>query len=46
MKIANPLEDGSKPKRVIYGKDEMNLAEFPGGTLAHRLSPEVKTLRL
>ena len=33
------------PQRNSEAKDEMNLAEFPLCALAHRLKPEVKTLR-
>jgi hypothetical protein len=40
-RIEEPLMLQPNPK----GKDEMNLAEFPLCALAHRLPPEVKTLR-
>lgn len=33
------------PQKNCEAKDEMNLAEFPLCALAHRLKPEVKTLR-
>jgi hypothetical protein len=39
------IEVDSMPQRHCDAKDEMNLAEFPLCSLAHRLSPEVKTLR-
>ncbi len=39
------IEDDSMPQRNCEARDEMNLAEFPLCALAHRLRPEVKTLR-
>lgn len=39
------IEDEVMPQRNCEAKDEMNLAEFPLCALAHRLKPEVKTLR-
>ena len=45
MKTEFHIEDNQMPQRITEGKDEMNLAEFPLCALAHRLSPEVKTLR-
>ena len=39
------IEDNRMPQRNGEAKDEMNLAEFPLCALAHRLNPEVKTLR-
>ncbi len=39
------IEDEVMPQRNCEAKDEMNLAEFPLCALAHRLNPEVKTLR-
>lgn len=39
------IEDELMPQRNGEAKDEMNLAEFPLCALAHRLNPEVKTLR-
>ena len=39
------IEDEVMPQRNCDAKDEMNLAEFPLCALAHRLNPEVKTLR-
>jgi hypothetical protein len=39
------IEDELMPQKNCEAKDEMNLAEFPLCALAHRLKPEVKTLR-
>ena len=32
------------PPKIIEGKDELNLAEFPLSAIADRLNPEQKTL--
>jgi hypothetical protein len=45
LKTDARIEDDSMPQRNCEAKDEMNLAEFPLCALAHRLKPEVKTLR-
>jgi hypothetical protein len=39
------IEDESMPQKNCEARDEMNLAEFPLCALAHRLKPEIKTLR-
>ena len=39
------IEHEVMPHRNCEAKDEMNLAEFPLCALAHRLNPEVRTLR-
>ena len=39
------IENGSMTHNNCDAKDEMNLAEFPLCSLAHRLRPETKTLR-
>ncbi len=39
------IEEVSMPQQNCEARDEMNLAEFPLCALAHRLKPEVKTLR-
>lgn len=45
MKANTRIEDDAMPQKNGEAKDEMNLAEFPLCALAHRLNPEVKTLR-
>ena len=40
--LANDLE--LLPPKIIDGKDELNLAEFPLSAISDRLSPEQKTL--
>lgn len=37
-------EPDSLPSRVVDGKDELNLAEFPLSAIADRLNPDQKTL--
>lgn len=45
MEAKARIEEDLMPQRNCDAKDEMNLAEFPLCSLAHRLNPEVKTLR-
>lgn len=45
LKTEGRIEDNPMPQRITEGRDEMNLAEFPLCALAHRLKPEIKTLR-
>lgn len=45
MRTDARIEDEVMPPRSCEARDEMNLAEFPLCALAHRLQPEVKTLR-
>src|ERR1022692_764768 len=40
--LANDLE--LLPPKIVDGKDELNLAEFPLSAISDRLSPEQKTL--
>src|SRR5437764_10733014 len=45
MEARKRIEESLMPQKTSDAKDEMNLAEFPLCALAHRLRPEVKTLR-
>lgn len=45
MEARKRIEEALMPQTTADAKDEMNLAEFPLCSLAHRLPPEVKTLR-
>ncbi len=45
MEDSERIEPDAMPMKMLEGKDELNLAEFPLCALAHRLRPEQKTLQ-
>jgi Replication initiator protein A len=45
VEAENRIEDDLMAQKTLYGRDELNLAEFPLCALAHRLRPDQKTLQ-